>query len=68
MQNKKIIVSAFIILLWAFTFARVDITGKVINDYSSKGAGFFPILSAIFLLLSLGLVWHYLKDEEFPVK
>lgn len=66
MKNGKIIVSAFIILFWSFTFAKVDITGKVVNNYSSTGATFFPILSLVFLLISFVLVWYYLKNKDEP--
>ena len=68
MKNVKIIVSAFIIMLWSFTFSRVDITGKVINNYSTEGLAFFPVLTVIFLIVSLVLVWHYLKNEEYSVR
>ena len=64
MKNTKIIISAFIILLWSFTFAKVDITGKVVRSYSEGGIGFFPALSVIFLLISFVLVWVYLKNED----
>ena len=39
MKNVKIVVSAFIILLWSFTFAKIDITGKVVRAYSGQGGG-----------------------------
>ena len=65
MKNFKTIVGALIILIWSFAFARVDITGKVVRNYSETGgAGFFPILSLIFLIISFVLVWYYLRDEE----
>ena len=64
MKNIKTIVSAFIILLWSFTLAKVDITGKVVQDYTQSGIGFFPVLSLIFLLVSFVLVWYYLKNED----
>ena len=64
MKNVKIIVSAFIILLWSFTFAKVDITGKVVRAYNEGGLGFFPALSVVFLLVSFVLVWFYLKNED----
>ena len=68
MKNLKVIVSAFIIMLWSFTFAQFDITGKVIREYSTEGIGFFPVLTVIFLIISLTLVWHYLKNEEFEIR
>ena len=64
MKNIKIIISAFIILLWSFTFAKVDITGKVVRTSSETGIGFFPTLSVVFLLISFVLVWFYLKNED----
>ena len=64
MKNLKVIISAFIILLWSFTFARIDITGKVVKNYTTQGSGFFPILSLIFFVISFSLVWYYLKNEE----
>ena len=64
MRNLKIIVSAFIILLWSFTFAKVDITGKVVRTYNSSDGGFFPILSLVFLLVSFVLIWYYLNSED----
>ncbi len=67
MKNLKIIVSAFIILLWSFTFAKIDITGKVVNNYSQSGIGFFPILSLFFLLVSFVLVWYYLKKDDVEI-
>ena len=64
MKNSKLIVSAFIILLWSFTFSKVDITGKVVRNYSEAGGAFFPVLSLVFLLVSFVLVWFYLKSED----
>ncbi len=64
MKNLKVIVSAFIILLWSFTFAKVDITGKAVKEYTVGGFGFFPVLSVVFLLVSFVLVWLYLKNED----
>ena len=64
MKNTKIIISAFIILLWSFTLAKVDITGKVVRDSAGSGIGFFPALSVVFLLVSFVLVWFYLKNED----
>lgn len=65
MKNFKVIVSALVILIWSFTFASVDITGKVVRNYAETGgAGFFPVLSLLFLIGSFVFVWYYLKDEE----
>jgi len=68
MKNVKVVVSALIILLWSFTFAKVDITGRVARAYSSEGAGFFPILSLLFLLLTIVLIWFYLRHEDYFVQ
>ena len=64
MNERKIILSAFALLLLSVFVTQGDFTGKIVKNQSTTAmSSFFSVMGILFVFVIIFLIYKYTKEE-----
>lgn len=66
MSQRRVIVSAFLLILISLAITETDITGRLVKDQSTLSMSyFFATMGVILILATLFVLYVYVRKELF---
>jgi len=64
MSGRRVIISAFALLLLSVLVTQTDITGRLVKDQSTVSmSSFFAVTGLVFVVLTFFVVYKFVKDD-----